>query len=108
MVITDYNGPAYMNLDKMIRAGGDLNLFQSIPSGSFTAEMNATQVTALRNASKNILYTVVNSNAMNSLTSAKLMPLWQLYMIITFSSATVLLGVWGFFKVRKAFKLKED
>ena len=63
--------------------------------------MNATQVTALCNASKNILYTVVNSNAMNSLTSAKLMPLWQLYMIITFSSATVLLGVWGFFKVRK-------
>lgn len=104
MVITDYNGPAYMNLDKMIRGGGDINLFQSIPSGSFTGEMDATQVSVLRNAAKNILYTVVNSNAMNSIASAKLMPLWELTMYITFASTTLVLAGWGYLAIKKAQK----
>ena len=65
MVITDYNyATPYMKVDQMIRAGGDLNLSQAnFPS----SEESATQVTALRNATKNILYTVAGSNAMNGL-----------------------------------------
>lgn len=104
MVITDYNGPAFMNLDKMIRGGGDLNLFQSIPGGSFNIEMNATQVTALRNASHNILYTVVNSNAMNSIASARLLPLWEVYMYVSFGVVTAGLAAWGYFAIKKALR----
>lgn len=56
MVITDYNyATPYMDVNQMIRAGGDLNLSQAnLPS----AENTATQVSALRRATKNILYTV--------------------------------------------------
>ena len=65
MVITDYNySTPYMEVDQMIRAGGDLNLSQSNLPGD---DLTATQVTALRNATKNILYTVASSNAMNGL-----------------------------------------
>lgn len=62
MVVTDYNLTPYMNVDQMIRAGGDINLSQSKSLSSITG---ATSVTAIRKAAKNILYTVANSNAMN-------------------------------------------
>ena len=62
MVITDYSLNTYTHVDEMIRAGGDLFLTQE--PKSFNMEDDATQVTLLRKAAKNILYTVVNSNAM--------------------------------------------
>ena len=62
MVITDYNLKDYMNADQMIRAGGDLNLSGGKAPSSTTS---ATDVTAIRRAAKNILYTVANSCAMN-------------------------------------------
>ena len=62
MVITDYSLNTYTHVDEMIRAGGDLFLTQE--PKSFNMADDATQVTLLRNATKNILYTVVNSNAM--------------------------------------------
>ena len=62
MVITDYNLKDYMNTDNMIRAGGDINLSGGKEPMSTTTE---TDVTAIRRAAKNILYTVVNSCAMN-------------------------------------------
>ena len=46
---------------------------------------NATLVTALRNASHDILYTVVNSSAMNGIDEnvvvKKVLPLWQYWLI---------------------------
>ena len=62
MVITDYNLKDYMNTDQMIRAGGDINLSGGKEPASSTT---ATDVTAIRRAAKNILYTVANSCAMN-------------------------------------------
>jgi beta-glucosidase len=62
MVITDYNLKDYMNTDQMIRAGGDINLSGGKAPTSTTT---ATDVTAIRRAAKNILYTVANSCAMN-------------------------------------------
>ena len=62
MVITDYNLKEYMNADQMIRAGGDLNLSGGKAPSSTTS---ATDVSAIRRAAKNILYTVANSCAMN-------------------------------------------
>lgn len=62
MVITDFNVNSYMNADQMIRAGGDLNLIGDKPPTGVTT---ATDVTAIRRAAKNILFTVCGSNAMN-------------------------------------------
>lgn len=62
MVITDYNGSyGYMNTDSSIKNGNDLMLgFGAAPSNQIT-DKSATTVKALRQASKNILYTVANS-----------------------------------------------
>ena len=65
MVITDFvTTEPYMNEDQMIRAGGDLSLCAYGPPADTTS---ATGVTAIRQATKNILYTVANSNAMNGM-----------------------------------------
>ena len=58
---------------------------------------NATLVTALRNASHDILYTVVNSSAMNGIDEnvvvKKVLPLWQ-YWLIAFDvvMAVIIIG----------------
>ena len=65
MVITDFvTTEPYMNEDQMIRAGGDLSLCNYGPLSDTTSP---TAVTAIRRATKNILYTVANSNAMNGM-----------------------------------------
>lgn len=71
LVVTDWaNG--WMSADKMIRAGNDLWLGGS----GFAVECNlsrtgnATHVAAMRRAAKSVIYTVVNSNAMNRLGSS--------------------------------------
>lgn len=63
-VITDYRSPSrtYMNVDRMIRGGGDLVLY---PHGTELADSSsATALTCLREACHNILYSYSNSNAM--------------------------------------------
>ena len=62
MVETDYDGSyGYMITDHCIRNGNDLMLgFNSAESNRLTDE-SATAVLAMRQASKNILYTVANS-----------------------------------------------
>ncbi|MBQ7326748.1 MAG: glycoside hydrolase family 3 C-terminal domain-containing protein [Clostridia bacterium] len=67
MVITDYakGYGQYMDENQMIRAGGDLVLFQDqMPEHN---NPSATQVSLMRQATKNILYTVAGSNAMNGI-----------------------------------------
>lgn len=69
MVISDYfGGSAYMDTDQGVRAGNDLML-NTFADGSLTDTKSATGVTALRKAAHNVLYTVVNSNAMQGVTS---------------------------------------
>jgi len=63
MVVTDYAN-SYMNPDQMIRAGGDISLFQDQQP---SAKGTSSHFTALYKATKNILYTVANSNAMNGM-----------------------------------------
>ena len=105
-VITDFNtNAAYMPADQMIRAGGDLNLCQDIqPSADYTA----TQISCMRTAVRNILYTVSRSNAMNGfgpdVVYAYHMPMWTVVMIIIDVALAVGLAVWGVFAIRGAFK----
>lgn len=64
--ISDFNLYPYMNPNQSISAGTDLTLtFQ--PSKSFGDTTSAKAVSDIREATHNILFTVVNSNAMNGL-----------------------------------------
>ncbi|MCL2061928.1 MAG: fibronectin type III-like domain-contianing protein [Firmicutes bacterium] len=63
-VITDYSsGSAFMSVDQGIRAGNDLwlNPTESINAGSFNDRSSTTALHCLRQSSKNILFTYVNT-----------------------------------------------
>jgi beta-glucosidase len=65
MVITDYfAGNYYMDANQAIANGGDLMLSTLGNYGAQVVGDNATVVSQLRQASKNILFTVAHSNAM--------------------------------------------
>lgn len=105
MVITDFNLKTYMDTDQMIRAGGDISLS---PSKNFSDTTSATGVSALRKASKNILYTVANSNAMNGygegLVYRYTTPTWIILVIVINIAVAITCGIWGFFVIRKQYK----
>lgn len=108
MVITDYNTNSYMYADQMIRAGGDLNLIQDKQPSATGDIVTPSHQTAVRRATKNILYTVVNSNAMNGMGAGVVygyeMPYWQMALIAIDVVAVLALGLWGFFSIRKSLK----
>ncbi|MDE7214985.1 MAG: beta-glucosidase, partial [Clostridia bacterium] len=62
-VLTDYDNGGYMNKDQMVRAGGDGALKQ-FGGSNITINSDANRYYT-QQAMKHILYTVVNSNAMN-------------------------------------------
>ena len=105
-VITDYNLSDYMNVEQMIRAGGDLNLTQDDRPSVDNA--SSTQIACIRQATKNILYTVATSMAMNGHGDGVVwgigMPTWVVIVIWVNIGVAVGLGVWGFFAIRKALK----
>lgn len=79
MVITDYfGGYGYQNAERGIRAGTDLMLNMVSPF-AHVSDTSATGTLALRQSSKNILYTVVNSGAYTeeAYAAATGMPAWQ-------------------------------
>lgn len=107
VVICDFNTNSHMNAKDMIYAGGDLNL-ELIGASARTyygSATNASDVTAFRQASKNILYTVANSNAMRGDFKMS-MPTWQLIMIVVDCVLFVGFAVWGFFVIRRSLKTK--
>ena len=93
MVITDYSLNTYTHVDEMIRAGGDLFLTQD--TKTFNKDDDATQITLLRKATKNILYTVVNSNAMSINVEGYLKPLWQEWMVYIDIGLAAIFALWG-------------
>ncbi len=103
MVITDYSLNTYTHVDEMIRAGGDLFLTQD--TKNFYMEDDATQITLLRQATKNILYTVVNSNAMEVSITGYLKPIWQEVLIYVDIALAVAFILWGVLAIRKACRL---
>ena len=91
MVLTDYFGVyGYMNADQAIRNGTDFCLV-NYPSGTnyVSDTTSATGVLAMRQACKNILYTVVNSRAYMEENLNPGMPGWQ----IAFIAGDVVLGL---------------
>ena len=83
MVETDYDGSyGYMITDHCIRNGNDLMLgFNSAESNKLTDE-SATAVLAMRQACKNIMYTVVNSRAYDPENLTEGLMNWQIMAIV--------------------------
>lgn len=65
-VITDYDNGGYMDTEQCIRAGGDLKLTAYGSNAQLNMNNKASQYFA-RQAMKHVLYTTVNSNAMNGI-----------------------------------------
>lgn len=108
MVISDFTSGNYMNSKQMAYAGGDLNLNnQGQYAWSGFDASDAADVSVLRQCAKNIMYTVVNSNAMNREVVGYKLPLWQALLISFDCILVVGLSVWGFFAVRSALKKNE-
>ena len=103
MVITDFAGASHMNPDQAIRNGNDLML---TPMGSLVTEKSTETNTgkqAMRKATKNILYTVVNSKALD-VYKAKFK--WWLAVLAVADVVLVALTAWGFQALTK--KKKEE
>ena len=106
--ITDYfGGSAYMDPDLGTRAGNDIML-NTFADGSLTDTTSPTGVVVMRNAVHHVLYTVVNSNAMQGVASgAKItyaMATWQKLMYTADAVVAVILiaGITSILKKRKA------
>lgn len=70
-VITDYNDEPQMHVEAGVVAGNDLMLANaSTLASKFADTSNPSTVRAMRQASKNIIYSIVNGNAVNGLTNA--------------------------------------
>lgn len=104
-VVTDYSLNTYTHVDEMIRAGGDLFLTQD--AKTFSMADDATQITLLRQATKNILYSVVNSNAMSIELDGYLMPVWMMVMIAVDIAIVAMLALWGVFSIRAVKKAQK-
>lgn len=106
-VISDFNTCNHMVEKDMFYAGGDLNL-QFAGQMVWTPDAtDASDVTVLRAAAKNVLFAVANSNAMRGEFKA-VTPTWMLVMIGIDALIVLGLAVWGFFAVRSGLaKCKE-
>ncbi len=105
-VITDFNLYDYMYTNQGINAGSDLMLtYESMKN--IQDKKSATAVTDLRNATKNILYTVAHSNAMNDIAPGTIITYtkatWQ-NILMGFNVLVCLLSMLGFVIIYKKRK----
>lgn len=110
-VLTDYfGGYGYQNADQEIRNGNDIMLANYDAKVNYlTDTTSATSVLAMRQASKNIMYTVVNSRAYSeeALANASAMPVWKIVAIaidVLLAGLIVLLEV---FVVAKGYRRRK-
>lgn len=98
MVLTDYFGVyGYMNADQAVRNGTDFCLVNYPTETNYLKDQSsATGVLAARQASKNILYTVVNSRAYAQENLHPGMAPWQIAVIVVDAVlAAALIGLEG-------------
>ena len=108
-VICDFNTiPQYMIPRQMFYAGGDLDL-ATLESSMWTdcdSSDNGDAI-VLRNATKNLTYALVNSNAMNAKVIGYDEPLWHSYLLYVNVGLGCVMGLWGVLAFVHAFKLKK-
>ena len=107
MVITDYFGNyGYMDADRAVRGGTDLML-GTAGNEAIMTDLSATSVIAMRQAAKNIFYTVVNSSAYEEYVPGQI-PSWMQTLYIVDAVLAVLLVlaevilIRGYLKKRKS------
>ncbi len=105
-VVSDFNTcPEYMHAEQMAYAGGDLNLATVMYNGQdWCNSSDKADLIILRQSVKNVLYTLVNSNAMNGEVIGYKMAPWQIVTIVIDCVVVAGLAVWGFFAIRGALK----
>lgn len=106
-VISDFNTGGHMDSKQMAYAGGDLNL-QNFGQEWNARKSNATDMTILRIAAKNVLYTVANSNAMNAEVKSYRLPIWVEIMYGIDAVVAVSFATWGVFAIRKSLKVTKQ
>lgn len=103
-IISDFNTNSYMNCKQMVYAGGDLNLATNRRWSDYNAA-DANDVSVLRQATKNILYTVAKSNAMNgygsNATHSTRLATWRIVQIAVDGVLLLALAVGTFLAFRK-------
>ncbi len=106
---TDYfGGYGYQDADRMIRNGCDLMLATySTPQSTVTDQTSATSVIAMRQASKNILYTVVNSRAYDTDISTGI-PTWQKILYTVDVILVLLLACLEFLAIKSYLAKKKE
>ncbi len=106
---TDYfGGYGYQDSDRMIRNGCDLMLATyATPQSTVTDQTSATSVIAMRTASKNILYTVVNSRAYDTEVSTGL-PTWEIILIVVDVILFALIAFLEFLAIKSYLKKKNE
>lgn len=106
-VITDYDNGGVMDTEQCIRAGGDLKLTGYAVDAPLDITNPASQYYA-RQALKHILYTTVNSNAMNGVVHGTVvgeLPFANYYFIIIGECiVAAVLIVWGVVAIRRRWK----
>ncbi len=108
MVLTDYfGGYGYQDADILIRNGNDFCLTpQATDFSKVTDTTSATSVLAMRQASKNILYTTANSRAYASDSGAG-MAQWEIIKNVILAAVIVLCALWEFLLIKKYLKAKK-
>ncbi len=106
---TDYfGGYGYQDSDRMIRNGCDLMLSTyETPQSTVTDQTSATSVIAMRQASKNILYTTVNSRAYDKSVSTGL-PTWVVIMYVIDALLIALIAFLEFKAIKKYLAQKSQ
>lgn len=111
MVLTDYaamQGYGYMNADQIIRNGGSAFLATfDIGTNYVTDETSGTAVSSMRQAAKDIMYTVVNSRAYEAGVYDVGMQPWQTAIIAVDVLAVAALAVFEILAIRKYQKRKK-
>ena len=98
----------YMDSDQAIRGGSDMMLKNfDMETNHVTDQTSATSVLAMRNASHNILYTVVNSRAYDEANLNDAPPVWRTVMAGADVIVAVLTLGLGYLAVRKYRKKTE-
>ena len=108
MVLTDYFGVyGYMNADQAIRNGTDFCLVNYPTATNYVTDTtSATSVLAMRQATKNILYTVVNSRAYDPANLETGMAAWEItFIVVDVIVALIIVGL-EVLVIRKVKKIK--
>lgn len=111
LVLTDYFGNyGYMDADKAVRGGSDIMLGTAGNDAILTDQTSATSVRAMRQATKNILYTVVNSStySQENYDAAMATPGWIMTTYLVDAVLIALLAVTEVIVIRHSLKKKKN